>query len=200
MKRKLLYMLFVLMMLIFVLLPFPASKLYIRIFFENISEGTLVLYYSTDNTHAFLPDQYLISDIDHESQCAEFCLDASLEGKITALRLDLPNETQLVCVKTITVSSAGVVKQEFNPCDFFAEDNIVLSNSIDAINLVKLRSRAYVSTLNEDPWIILSDELCQQIMGCYSHFRFSRILVCVFCAACILISRKNLFIKTFLPE
>ncbi len=199
MKRRLLYVLPVFMMLIFVLLPFPASKLYIRVFFENISEGNLVLYYSTDNTHTFLSDQCLISDIDHESQCVEFCFDASFEGKITALRLDFPNETQLVGVKTITVSSAGVVKQEFNPCDFFSEDNVVLCNSIDSISLVKPRARAYVDTLNEDPWIMLSDKLCQQIMGCYSHFRFSRILVCVFFAACLLVSRKKLFTETFLP-
>lgn len=193
MKKKIIYVLTVLIMLAFVLVPFPASKLYIRIYFDDIGGDFCVLYYSTDIAGGFSGERAIISEIDYENKKVEFCIDSSLAGHITGIRMDFPDAEQLISIKNITVSSAGVIKQAYNPCRFFADENIAFSNSLESITLVKPAARVYIAALSDDPYLVLSDSLCQQIAGCYSHFRLTRLLICLFPIGCWMIARKDLF-------
>lgn len=178
---------------IFVLIPFPASDLYIRFYFDSINDSNYMLYYSTDTDEGFSQERLILAEIDYSDMHVTFHLNSSLAGHITGLRLDFPNTEQLVCIKNITVSSAGIVKRQYDPCYFFLEDNLAASNDIDSITLVTIRDHAYVATLPDDPYLVLSSGLCQQIAGCYSHFRLTRLLICLFPAACYLMVKLKLF-------
>ncbi len=198
-KRKLFGLLAAVSAIVFVLLPFPAAKLHIRIYFDEIEGDSFALYYSVDEDQTLSEENCIVAGVDYEKKCVDFCLDSSLEGRVTALRLDFPNREQLVSVKTITVSSAGALKHEFNPCHFFDEKNIVQMNDIPDWNLVKPTAHAYFRTLDGDPWLVLSDNACGQIMGYYSHFRLTRALFCLFAAACFVLARRRLFADELLP-
>lgn len=194
MKKKILFACIAfLLMAAFVLIPVPASNLYIRIYFDEIQGDNCALYYALDGMNTFSQEQCINSAIDHEKKMVEFVLEPSLEGRITGLRLDFPDTSQLVCVKTITVSNAGVIKREYDPCDFFGGENIPYSNSIDAMSLVDVRARAYFQTLSGDPYLILSGGLCRQIMDCFSHFRLTRLAICVFLAASFILAKMKIW-------
>lgn len=194
MKKKILFACIIfLLMAAFVLIPVPASKLYIRIYFDEIKGDNCALYYAVDGTNTFSQEQCIGCAIDYEKQMVEFALEPSLEGRITGLRLDFPDMPQLLCIKTITVSNAGVIKREYDPCDFLAEENILFSNDIDAMSLVTVRARAYIRTLSGDPYLILSNGFCQQIMDCYSHFTLTKLVICVFLSVSFFLAKKNVF-------
>lgn len=178
--------------LAFVLIPLPASDLFIRIYFDEVAGKSCVLYYATEEQDFLSEERCLISDIDYGQNCVEFRLDGSLDGHITDIRLDWPAQEQLLCVKTITVSSGGVIQKEYNPCTFFAEENIQLSNET-SVTLVHPRGRAYLSTGADDPYQILSRALTAQIQGHYSHFRGSRLLICLFVAGSYFFAKKKIF-------
>lgn len=184
---------FILITAVFVLMPFPASDLYFRIYFDEVKGNTCTLYYSTDSAEGFSSDRQVSSDIDYSDMHVAFRLDASLAGHITGLRLDFPNTEQVINIKNVTVSSAGIVKRQYDPCNFFQDENIAQSNDIDSVTLVPSRDHAYVATLAEDPFLVFSSGLCRQITDCYSRFRLTRLLVCLFPAACYLVAKSKIF-------
>lgn len=192
MKKILSACIIFLLMAVFVLIPSPTSKLYVRIYFDEIQGDICSLYYA-DDLNTFSQEQCVSSAIDHDRQMVEFALEPFLEGRLTGLRLDFPDEEQLFCIRNITVSNGGVIKREFNPSQFFAQENIQQSNSIDEISLATARARAYVRTFSDDPYVVLSGELCQQFMGCYSHYRLTKLAVCVFLSCCFFLAKKRIF-------
>ncbi len=177
---------------VYIFFPRPASDLVIEITFWEISSDSLRLYYTTDTQPAYSDDKSIAGDIDYETMQVSFRLDGSLENHLTGLRLDFPVEGQLLCIKSVTVSSAGVIQKDFNPSVFFADDNIVATNDLE-ISVVDSNNRAYVNTGSQDPYLVLSDSLVVQITDCYSHQMVSRLLVCVFIAACCVIARRGIF-------
>lgn len=194
MKKKILFACIVfLLMAAFVLIPAPASNLYIRIYFDEIQGECCALYYAVDGIETFSQEQCISSAIDYDKQMVEFVLEPSLEGRVTGLRLDFPVEPQLLCVKTITISNGGVIKREYNPCDFFAGENILYSNDIDAISLATARARTYISAVSDDPFLILSRGLCQQIMDCYGHFGLTKLAICVFLSASFFLAKMKIW-------
>ena len=178
--------------LIYIFSPHPASDLYLRITFEELEGDTCYLYYATDTDSSFSEDKCIASKVDPDTMQASFRLDGSLAGHLTGLRLDFPHIEQLVGIKTVTVSSAGVIKKEFNPCYLFTPENIQLNHNAD-ITLVLPRNRAYISAGADDPFLILSDALTAQIDGYYSHQTLSRLLLCVFIAGCFFCTRRRIF-------
>lgn len=193
MKKKLLYLIPLVIMILFILIPSRTSNLYLRIYFDDITGKFCTLYYSTDTVNVFCLEQHQSSDIDYDRMMVEFCLDPSLAGHITGLRLDFPNAEQLLCVNNITVSGGGVIRRQYNPCDFFGDDSIALSHNVASISLVPSRARAYISTSPEETYIILSDELCRQITSGYSHYRLTKAAVCAFLLVCFFLARKKIF-------
>lgn len=176
----------------FVLIPLPATDLIIRVYFTDIVGSDCSLYYTTDFDGSFSENQRIISNIDYDNMSVEFRLDGSLENHITNLRLDFPVEEQLIGIKDITASSAGIIRKSYNPCDFFADENIAFTNDA-SVTLVHPRNRAYISTGNVDPFIGLSAPLIKQLQRHYSHLMLSRFFICAFIGSCYALSRKKLF-------
>ena len=176
---------------IFVCFPHPASDLHLRITFEEFEGDGCSLYYTTDTDGNFSQEKCISSTFDPDTMQVSFLLDASLEGHLTGLRLDFPHSEQLIGIKTVTVSSAGVIQKEYNPCHFFTPENIALNHNAD-VTLVLPRNRVYVSTGADDPYLILSDALVAQINACYSHQVLSRLCVCLFAACCLFFARRKL--------
>lgn len=194
MKKKVVFICIIfLVMAVFVLIPAPTSKLYIRIYFEEIQGNNCELYYAVDNINTFSHEQCIISAIDHDRKMVEFALEPSLEGHVTGLRLDFPGEPQLLSIKSITVSNAGVIKRQYNPCRFFSQENIANTNDIDEISLATARARVYINVVSNDPFLAFSDGLCRQIMDCYSHFTLTKLAICVFLLGSFIISKKKIF-------
>lgn len=194
MKKKVLFACIIfLLMAAFIMIPAPASNIYIRIYFDEIQGERCALYYAVDGIETFSQEQCISSVIDYDKQMVEFILEPSLEGHITELRLDFPDEPQLLCVKAITISNAGVIKREYNPCDFFAGENILYSNDIDEISLATARARTYISAVSDDPFLILSGGLCRQIMNCYGHFRLTKLAICVFFSASFFLAKMKIW-------
>jgi len=190
--KKVKMLIFILVAIGFVLLPFPASDLYIRIHFTEIAGNDCGLYYTTKDQPVFSQEQYIPAPIDHEKKSVSFCLDGSLENKLTGLRLDFANQSDLVQIKSITLSSAGVVQKEYNPCVFFAEENVTHINQAEIIPIPS-RNRVCISTSDNDPYVIFSDGLVGAIKKHYSHMIISRICVCLFIAGCYLMAKKHIF-------
>ena len=194
MKKKLVFTsIIILLMAVFIFIPVPTSKLYIRIYFDEIQGNNCELYYAVDSMNTFSHEQCITSAIDHDRKMVEFALDPSLEGHVTGLRLDFPGEPQLLRVKNITVSNAGVIKRQYDPCRFFSQENITNTNDIDAISLATAQARAYFNIVSNDPFLAFSDGLCRQIMDCYSHFTLTKLAICVFLAGSFFLSKKKIF-------
>lgn len=184
MKKYLPPLLILILSLIFIFKPHSASAIIIRVYFNEISGNSCALYYTTDHPNAFNDTQCVISNIDYDQKMVSFRLDGSLAGRLTGLRLDLPGSTeQLLCVKNISVSSGGVIQKEFNPCDFFSEGNRIFQNDVH-LDLVPARKCAYMLTGSEDPYVVLSSPLVNQIQNCFSYRIWSRIFLCLFVAGC----------------
>ena len=193
MKKKILWGFAVLLAAVFVWMPFPASDLYLRIYFDEIAGDSCRLYYGTDVQGSFTPEQCIISIIDHDKNMVEFRLDSALYNHLTGLRLDLPKQLeQLLCIKNISVSSGGVIRKEYNPCTFFAPENLSYTNET-TLSLVSIRDRAYIQTGGNDPYLILCQGLAADIWSLYSRRRLSRLFLCLFAAGSYLLARKKLF-------
>lgn len=195
MKKKWPLILIFLGMIIFLLIPLPASNLILRITWAEsnpIESRDFFLYYTMDG-QAWSEEQKISGSLDEERSVVSFQVDSSLEGRLAGLRIDFPNQQQLVEVINITVSSAGFPKRQYNPCVFFAAANQKAQNGLYAVDLVSTSARAYIGTTPEDPYIILSDALTQQIAGLFSHYRMTRLFICLFVSACCLSYQKRLF-------
>ena len=192
MKKKWHLILFLLAAIILLLIPLPASDLILRITLTECYTDGFFLYYTTDG-QAWSEDQKIPGSLDAERGIVSFQVDSSLEGQLTGLRIDFPNQQQVVCVKNITVSSAGFPKKQYNPCVFFDVANRKAQNGLYAVDLVPTRARAYLGTTQEDPYVILSDVLTQQITRLFSHYRMTRFFICLFVSACCLSCQKKLF-------
>lgn len=178
---------------LFVFAPVSASDLIIRIYFDDIEGDDCVLYYATDIENVFTQEKSVLSEIDDKQKKVEFRLDKSCEGHLTMLRLDWPQQAeQLICIKNITVSSGGVIQKEYSPCVFFEDRNIDLLQEV-AVTKVYPRKRVYLEIGSEDPYVILSGEMTQEIQSHFSHRRVSRLCLCLFLAGCYFISRKKIF-------
>ena len=195
MKKKWLLILILLGTIIFLLIPLPASDLILRITLAEsypIEPHNFFLYYSMDG-QAWSDEQKILGSLDEDRGIVSFQVDSSLEGHLTGLRIDFPDQQQVVGVKNITVSSAGFPKKQYNPCVFFDVANRKAQNGLYAVDLVPTRARAYIGTTQEDPYVVLSDVLTQQIAGLFSHYRMTRFFICLFVSTCCLSYQKKLF-------
>lgn len=191
-KKTLWYCFILLFSFVFILIPLPASDLIIRVYFTDIVGTSCSLYYTTDTDGAFTESKCVTSAIDYTDMSVEFRLDGSLEKHITNLRLDFPQEEQLIGIKNITASSAGIIRKSYNPCEFFAEENIAFSNE-SSVTLVHPRNQVYILTGSTDPFIGLSASLINRLQHHFSHRMLSRFLICVFIGTCYVLSGKRLF-------
>ncbi len=190
---------------VFLLLPIPRSNLYLCVEFSAESQNikSCRLYYTTASSPetsslACLTEGNNVSGTPTQ---ARFRLEPSLlSEQITSLRLDLPNQEQIVCVKSVTVSSSGVIKKEFNPCYFFSDANIMFSNSITGRSLLPFRRIAYIATDPSDPYLVFSDTLVSEIQDCSDNYVLTRLCICLFLAVLFLSYRKKIFTAASFPN
>lgn len=195
MKKKWPLILILLGIIVFLLIPLPASNLILRITLAEshpIDPHDFFLYYAMED-QIWSEEQKILGSMDEKRNVVSFQVSSSLEGHLTGLRIDFPAQQQLVGVENITVSSAGFPKKQYNPCVFFDAVNQKAQNGLYGISLVPTRARAYIGTTPEDPYIILSDALTGQITGLFSHYRMTRFFICLFASACCLSYQKKLF-------
>jgi len=178
--KRIHYVILLILMIAFVLLPLPSSDLLIKIQFSEVSDDSFELYYALDNPNNFTSDQYISSSVDFKNKEAVFRLDKSYSKRLSGLRIDLPNTSSLIGITNITVSSAGVIKKQYNPCDFFSEENVIYTNNIDSLTLATAKNTTYITTSGNDPFIILGDNLVSSIRNAYSNYRLTRLFICLF--------------------
>ena len=195
-KAKKIVILFIAIILI--LIPMPAADVLVKVHFViSEDEANIIgekgdLYYSTSDMFGFSAEQCVRAEVDEKSKQLTFRLDKNIENQLKGLRLDLPGVEGLVCIDNITISSAGIVQKQFNPCEFLSDDNRIFVNNIETISLVESRKRAYIDVNGVDPYIVLSEGIVEEVNDCYSHFVLTRIGICIFVlGAWFLAKNKN---------
>lgn len=184
--------LFVIASALFVVIPFPTADLFIRLHFDEINSDSCSLFYCTDPYFSFSQEQCIISNIDPDTNTVTFRIDSSNIGQITGLRLDFVNKEDTICVRDISVSSAGIIQKEYNPCTFFHTSNILTTNNT-TFSLLDIQDLAYIATTDNDPYVIFTNELTRDIMSHASSYRLTRALICVFVGVALILMKKKVF-------
>ena len=189
--KKIKKLLFFFIILAFIIIPLPPADMTLRLHLTEMVGNDYVLHYSNTDP-LFTSDKSIVGEIDYERNQVVFHLDGSLEG-LTALRLDFPHTDTLIRVEKITVSSAGIIQKQFNPSLFFAPENLIETNDLEAISLATAQDKAFLATSDWDPYVVLGGKLVKQIDSGFSHLQLSRLGLCLFIAACIFFSKKEYF-------
>lgn len=184
------------LMLAFIMMPFPASGLTLRLYFGGFSGDNLNLYYATDENPGISADQICVGTYDAENNLATIRLTPELADHLIQIRLDFPGTDQVLSVRNISVSSAGVIQHHYNPCDFFSERNIIAKNDVPQIDLVESRQLAYIQTSGADPYIVFDSALVRDLLRYRSSYRMSRLAACIL----ILLGYTLYRIRPFAPK
>lgn len=167
------------LILAFILMPFPASGLTIRLYFDKFQGDTLVMYYTTDENPNMGKEQIIVGTVDAENKLAVFKLSPEVADHIDRIRFDFPETEQTLSIRNISVSSAGVVQHNYNPCDFFSESNITGMNDIPQISLIEQEETAYIRTNESDPFISFHNGLVRDMLQYRSSYRLTRLAACI---------------------
>lgn len=179
----------------FIFFPMHPSDIYIKVHFRDVVEGTYDLFYATENG-VFTAEQKVTSSVENNKNggFVKFRLDGTMSEKLTGLRLDLPAGEHLICVSNISVSSAGVIKKQFAPCSFFADENIETVNHIKDISLVYAGDIVYIATNGIDPNIVMAQNIAEKVKKSSSRKYLTRLLICIYCGGCYWLYGKRLFV------
>ncbi|MBR1440474.1 MAG: hypothetical protein IJ589_04540, partial [Lachnospiraceae bacterium] len=145
----------ILLAILFCFLPTRTGDVILRLHFwevnESVQKDGCVLFYTTKDNDTFTAENCAFGYLNETEHRVEFRLDSSLKGRITGIRIDLPAAEQTLVVDDVSVLSGGVVKKNYNPVDFFADEMIKAQNDIAAIERIDFQSRAYLVTTGADP-------------------------------------------------
>lgn len=167
------------LMLVFILMPIPASGLTIRLYFDKFQGDSLVMYYTTDENPHMGMEQIIAGTIDAGNKLAVIKLSPELADHIDLIRFDFPEIEQTLSVRNISVSSAGVIQHHYSPCDFFSETNITDMNDIPQISLIEGKKTAYIQTNKSDPYILFDRGLVRDMLQYRSAYRRTRLAACI---------------------
>lgn len=175
---------------VFIFYPFMCTKLHLKVYFHKDSAFTdCRLYYSTlsdpimsNKTSSYAP----ISD-----GKADIILSSELCGSLTGIRLDFAQADALLHINRIELCSGGFVQKSFDASEFFAADNVIAANDIDSITAVG--TSAYISTQGNDPYLVFSEDMTQTFNDAFSHYTKTKVAICLFIVATVLLSHKKLF-------
>ena len=193
MKKKLPFLIPILITIFVFLLPVQNPGLKLRFYFYNTEGDSYRLYYSTNYSSQMDEDKVLLADYNPELKMATFSLSPELVRDVSCLRLDFPPISQLVEIRDVSVSSAGMVTHRFNPSRFFAEENLTATNCISDMNVSPAKARAYFQVDGNNPYIVFSNPLLNKILFFRSRYIIPRLLFCLFVWIGFLLTRKNLF-------
>lgn len=167
------------LMLVFILMPIPASGLTIRLYFDKFQGDSLVMYYTTDENPHMGMEQIIAGTIDAGNKLAVIKLSPELADHIDLIRFDFPEIEQTLSVRNISVSSAGVIQHHYSPCDFFSETNVTGVNDIPQISLIEGKKTAYIQTNKSDPYILFDRGLVRDMLQYRSAYRRTRLAACI---------------------
>lgn len=185
------YIFLFLVILVIMIVPQHVSDVYIRLHFSEIAGDNLQLFYATDTMNSFGPEQCITSIVDKEKMQVTFRLDGELHKHITGLRIDYPLE-EVLKVESVTVSSAGVVKKQYDPIDFYAPENIAATNDMEVI-LIKPARVTALSTGVQDPFLVLGEAITEDINHSFSKFWVTKMILCCMILVGFVVSQKRIF-------
>ena len=177
---------------IFVLVPLPATDMNVRLHFWEAQGYNCALYYTTVSSPDYSADKCINAEIDYQTRQVTFPLDASLHDQITGIRLDFPQTDAVISIDKITLSSAGIIQKQYNPCHFFAPENIVHINQADH-SVVFPSNRVYIAPLGSDPFFVFTESLSSEFNDGFSHLHLTRLGIVLFLTACYFFYKKNYF-------
>lgn len=168
--------------LVFIFMPVPAAGLSIRFYFKDFTESSLKVYYTTDSNPNMGEEQTINLAYDAENRFATLKFSPELAEHLDMIRLDFPTGENLLSFVNISVSSAGVIQHQYDPCRFFSDDHLLIRNDIPQISLAESTRTAYVKTSGSDPYLIFSAELVQELLQYRSTYRLTRLVACLLIA------------------
>ncbi|MCR5739160.1 MAG: hypothetical protein K6G43_05030 [Lachnospiraceae bacterium] len=192
MKDRYLYIIASVISLIILLIPLPADSLFLRMHLRQASAGDYRLYYTTDGSMAFNGEQFIEGKLNDEGDLVSFEMGPELEGRITGMRFDLPPAEALVTLDSVSASSGGTVKSRWSVPDIFAPGNLLMVNGAQ-VQSVPSRELAYISTTENDPYVVFAPNVVEELTGDFSHKWGTRVLVIALIAAAMVFHKKNLF-------
>ncbi len=173
-------------------LPLPADSLFVRLHAREAVSGDFRIYYATDGTGAFDSEQFIEGSVSTDGKEITFELDPEFEGKITDIRLDLPPVSGLVILDSVSASSGGFIKERWSVTDIFASANLGYVNGTE-VQTVPSRELAYISTTENDPYIVFAPNIVNELAGNFSHKFGTRIIICLLITLGVLFSKLDLF-------
>lgn len=192
-KRNTCYGLVLVLMLLFIVLPLPASGLCIRLHFSEITNPAGFLYYTTRENPNISEDQKITGVYNEDRKEVSFWIDGIHAGELSALRLDFANDSQLIGIDGVSFSSAGVIKKQYNPVKMFGDRGVVQKNDIEALDLLTASKQVYILTAENDPYLLFSPDVLNAVNGSFSRYRLSRFLICLFLGIMYILYQCKLF-------
>lgn len=178
------------LIVLILIFPQPVANLYLRLDFKEIAGDKVQLYYATQSS-GFSEEQSIVSAVDLEKKQVSFCLDGNLHNQLTGLRLDFPTN-EIIYIKNITLSSAGVIQKQYDPVHFFKEGNIADSNDVEIVLIEPTRNTA-VATGAEDPFVVLAPQAVADIDAGYSSYWMTKIMLSILVVAGYFLYHKRIF-------
>ncbi len=192
MKQKIPWLIAILLSALFLLIPFPPSRLRLRIVFQDpVSEG-FQLYYIPEGQTDFTAENCITPTLSEDNKTITFTIDPDLADRIQKIRLDLPGASGDLVATQVRLSGGGFVKKQWNPCKFFSVQNTAAVHDLE-ITRVESRQIVHLTVQGEDPYTILSDDLTGELSGAFSHHLGSRVLLLVFLWCMALFYQLDLF-------
>ncbi len=192
MRESIKFIIIAVICIVILALPLPADDLYVRFHAREAVSGDFRMYYATDAAGAFDSEQFSEGTVNGAGNEITFKLDPALEGKITNIRFDLPPASGLVVLDSVSASSGGFIKKRWSVADIFAGSNLVYVNGAE-VQTVPSRELVYISTTENDPYVIFTPNIVSEISGNFSHKLGTRIIICMFIALGTFFSKLDLF-------
>ena len=192
MKDKYLYIIASVMCLIILLIPLPADSLFLRMHLKESADGEFRLYYTTDGSMAFNGEQFITGSLNDKGDIISFEMTPELEGRISALRFDLPPAEAMITVDSVSASSGGTVNDRWSVADIFDAGNLVMINGVQ-VQPVPSRELTYITTTENDPYVVFAPNIVNELTGHFSHKWGTKIVVVLLIAAAVLFYKMDLF-------
>lgn len=198
MKKKLIALAALLLAAIFILLPGPSSGVCLRFQLHIPKDDTaeyddFKIYYTSHKIPAFCEEQTIVGELTEATGVITFNLTPAIVDDIGCIRFDFPQLEQEVAFKAISVSSAGVIKKNFNPCTFLAEENMDEEHDLKSVSISPAMGRVTYETYSDDPYLVFSNDLLYQIIKHNSHYRLTRFVICLLIGLGYFLWKRNLF-------
>lgn len=195
MKKYIMQFILIAFTIIILLIPVGTSNLVINLYLDEFVDSTCIIYYGKNTNPGFCDEQVLVGVYSPAKNCVSVTIPGDVAANVTTLRMDFAEIEQLLSIREVTLTSAGITQKTYNPCDFFADSNIAVSNGINGKSLIDIRNMTYFSTSENDPYIIFTDAFCKEIVSHTSSFLLTKIFICCFIWVTYLLyklnSRKN---------